>query len=94
MIDAKLQKGRKKTGGRIKGTPNKSTVEIKSAIMNAFEKVGGESYLTRVAVEDPKTFCALLAKILPAELKATIEGVDRSEILARARQRIKEQANI
>ncbi len=72
----KYKEGRKKEGGRVKGTPNKTTVALKEAIMNAFEKVGGEDYLVVVAKKDPKTFCALLGKVLPAEIKANlnIEG--------------------
>ena len=64
----------KKAGGRVKGTPNKTTVAVKDAIMNAFEKVGGEDYLVIIAREDPKTFCALLGRVLPLEIKAKVEG--------------------
>lgn len=60
--------------GRRKGTPNKATTELKKAIMNAFNKVGGEDYLVLVAQEDPKTFCTLLGKVLPAEFKATVDA--------------------
>ena len=55
-------------GGRQKGTPNKTTAALKDAILNAFSEVGGESYLVAVAREDPKTFCALLAKVLPLQV--------------------------
>lgn len=64
----------KKTGGRQKGTPNKTTVALKDAIMNAFHKVGGRAYLVTVAKEDPKTFCTLLGRVLPQELKAEIDA--------------------
>lgn len=37
--------------------------------MGAFEDVGGREYLARVAREDPKTFCQLIGRVLPAELK-------------------------
>ncbi len=60
--------------GRKKGVPNKSTSALKDAIMNAFNKVGGQMYLERVAEDDPKTFCTLLGRILPQELKADIEA--------------------
>lgn len=63
---------RRKTGGRKLGTPNKLTAEIKTAILNAFESVGGESYLERVAKKHPQVFCALLGKVLP--LQVTGEG--------------------
>ena len=65
---------RKKAGGRVKGTPNKTTVALKDAIMNAFEKVGGEDYLVVIAKKDPKTFCTLLARVLPLEIQAKVDG--------------------
>ena len=68
--DTQIKKGREKKGGRIKGTPNKATTEIKAAVMAAFDKVGGAKYLERVAEENPAIFCQLLAKIIPNEIKA------------------------
>lgn len=60
--------------GRKKGVPNKVTAELKTAILNAFEKVGGETYLATVARVDPRTFCALLGKVLPMQVTGTGEG--------------------
>ena len=57
-----------KTGGRKKGTPNKLTANVKTALINAFEKAGGEEYLLNVARDDPKTFCSLLGRIIPTEI--------------------------
>jgi hypothetical protein len=54
--------------GRPKGVPNKITLSVKEAIERAFERVGGISYLERVAHSDPRTFCALLSKLLPTKL--------------------------
>ena len=65
------------TGGNRKGIPNRQTVAIKDAIERAFERVGGVSYLERVAHSDPRTFCALLAKLLPTK----IANADGSPIL-------------
>lgn len=56
------------TGGNRKGIPNKLTVSIREAIERAFERVGGVSYLETVARSDPRTFCALLSKLLPTKL--------------------------
>lgn len=58
--------------GRKKGVPNKATAQLKDAILNAFVTVGGETYLAGVAKDDPKTFCALLGKVLP--MQVTGEG--------------------
>lgn len=57
-----------KFGGRKKGTPNKTTRQIKEAIIEAFELEGGVDYLRKVAAEDSKTFCALLGKVLPMQI--------------------------
>ena len=57
----------KKFGGRKKGTPNKTTQDMKSAILEAFEKAGGAAYLQRLADDEPRTFAMLLAKVLPSE---------------------------
>jgi hypothetical protein len=56
--------------GRKKGVPNRTTAALKDAILNAFTEVGGESYLVTVARNDPRTFCALLAKVLPMQLSS------------------------
>jgi hypothetical protein len=61
-------KGGPKLGGRKKGTPNKTTAAVKEAILKAFDKVGRETYLEKVAREDPKTFCSLLGRVLPTEI--------------------------
>jgi hypothetical protein len=54
--------------GRVKGVPNKNTKALKDAIMNAFEKAGGEDYLVQLATTDPRTFAALLGKVLPLQV--------------------------
>ena len=65
---------RPKTGGRKKGTPNTVTKQVKDAILAAFEEVGGHAYLVEVARSDPRTFLALLGKLIPSEVKAQVEG--------------------
>jgi hypothetical protein len=64
--------------GRPKGIPNKQTVAIKDAIERAFTKLGGTDYLVHVGRTDPRTFCALLSKLLPTRLS----NADGSPLLA------------
>lgn len=64
--------------GRIKGTPNKLTASIRDAIEHAFDRLGGASYLEHVGRTDPRTFCALLGKLLPTKLA----NADGSPLLA------------
>ena len=64
--------------GRPKGIPNKTTQSVKEAIERAFEELGGMSYLVHVGRTDPRTFCALLSKLLPTKLS----NADGSPLLA------------
>ena len=64
--------------GRVKGQPNKLTASIKDAIEHAFDELGGASYLVHVGRNDPRTFCALLSKLLPTKLA----NADGSPLLA------------
>ncbi len=82
MLTEKMRERMIKPGerpcGRAKGTPNALTASIKDAIHNAFEELGGTSYLVHVGRNDPRTFCALLSKLLPTKLA----NADGSPLLA------------
>ena len=60
--------GKRPGAGRKKGVPNKLTANVKAAIMAAFADAGGKDYLVKVAKTDPRTFCALLGRLLPAQV--------------------------
>ena len=64
--------------GRPKGIPNKITLSVREAVERAFERLGGASYLEHVGRTDPRTFCALLSKLLPTKLA----NADGSPLLA------------
>ena len=64
--------------GRPPGIPNKMALSVKEAIENAFTELGGISYLVHVGRNDPRTFCALLSKLLPTKLA----NADGSPLLA------------
>lgn len=66
--------------GRPAGVPNKLTAKVREAIETAFSQVGGADYLARVAIEDPKTFCALLGKLLPMQVSGEDGGPVRTAI--------------
>lgn len=57
---------------------NALTVSVREAVERAFEKLGGASYLEHVGRTDPRTFCALLSKLLPTKLA----NADGSPLLA------------
>ena len=72
-----FEPGHKKTGGRTKGTPNKTGGPIKQAIADAFAAVGGGEYLIGLAkgpTPDRAMFCTLVGKLVPAELKLDPES--------------------
>ena len=66
-----FQKGNKLSGSR-RGTPTKVTQAVEDAVQTAFDEVGGADYLVQVAREDHKTFCALLGRVIPTQVNATI----------------------
>lgn len=63
-----------KTGGRSKGTPNKTTVAVKEAFRDAFDDLGGVPALVEWAKKNPTQFYQLYSKLLPTEVDATISG--------------------
>lgn len=60
--------------GRKKGELNKVTRNLKAAILQAFDKVGGVKWLVTLAESDPRAFAALLGRILPNEIRAEVES--------------------
>ena len=83
-------KGQAKTGGRKKGTPNKTTQLLKDAVLRAAAVSGSKlskdkkypplvRYLAWLAIEHPPTFGTLLGKVLPLQIGGTGdegEGID------------------
>jgi len=69
-----FKSGMPKIAGRVRGTPNRITADVREAIHRAFENVGGTAYLEKIAVERPEISCALLGKKLPKELAPPNSG--------------------
>lgn len=82
--------GTPKTGGRVKGTPNKITATVKEAVEVAFDKLGGVAWLVRLGRDDPRAFAALLAKVMPNKIEADINVTSQEleERLQRGRDRV------
>jgi hypothetical protein len=55
--------------GRPKGSLNRINASLKDMILGALNDAGGKNWLARQAQENPAAFMALLAKLLPLELK-------------------------
>ena len=66
------------TGGGPPGTPNKVSRTLRECVLMAGEIVGSDGkgrdglldYLVRIARRDPKTFCGLLGRLLPVDLRS------------------------
>lgn len=67
-------KGLPKTGGRQKGSLNKTTVAVKEAFRQAFDDLGGTGALVEWAKENPTQFYQLFSKLIPTEIDATLSG--------------------
>jgi hypothetical protein len=57
-----------KTGGRVAGTPNKLTTDVRQALQQAFDEMGGVPALVSWGASNPSEFYRLWAKLLPKEL--------------------------
>ena len=77
-------KGNPKTGGRKKGSVNKTTALLKDAVLEAAEQAGDKEgmvgYLTTQAIENPAAFMVLLGKVLPLQKAANDEDSDTAAI--------------
>ena len=68
-----------KTGGRVKGTPNKVTGDIKTMIRDALSDVGGVDYLKTQAKANPTAFLGLIKSIIPRDVN--IGGQEDNELV-------------
>ena len=63
--------------GRPKGSVPKAVKTIRDAVLEAFDLVGGVQYLAKLAqgsTSDRAAFVGLVAKVLPTQINATVEG--------------------
>lgn len=63
-------------GGRPKGVRNRLT-NLRDAVLEAFDTVGGPAYLVRLAEgtqSDRAAFVSLVSKVLPSQINANVEG--------------------
>jgi hypothetical protein len=63
-----MAKGRK-TGGRVKGVPNKLTGTLKEMILQSLANAGGVEYLMEAAKAHPAAYLALIGRVLPLQVQ-------------------------
>jgi len=69
----------RKTGGRQKGTPNKTTASMKAAIQSVYDKLqdgsgGDHAHFFNWAKTEPTEFYKLAAKLLPIQVAGDEEN--------------------
>jgi hypothetical protein len=70
--------------------------DVIAAMHQAFETVGKHEYLVEVAQNDPKTFCAMISKVIPSEVNQTVQHtvIDLSAAMAQANERLEHMATL
>jgi len=68
----------RKTGGRIAGTPNKVTTMFKDAVRTVYEDIGGHVAFAAWARENPGDFYKIASRLIPTEIAATGDSLNRS----------------
>ena len=66
--------------GRKRNVSNKVTRDIREMISAALNKAGGVSYLVKQAETNPTAFLTLVGKIIPAQINATVDKRDVTEL--------------
>jgi hypothetical protein len=59
--------GTPKTGGRRKGSVNKTTAAVKDALATVYQNIGGDKTLASWAKDNQKDFYTLWVKLLPVQ---------------------------
>jgi len=60
---------------------NKFTRDIKEAVLNALERLGGDSWLVKLGKKEAKAFATLLGKMLPLQIVPPGTPDDATRIL-------------
>ena len=89
-----FRKGHKKAGGRKPGVPNRYTRDVKEAVLNAFERLGGEAWLVRLARREPKAFATLLGKLLPSQVPGLASPHDVTETARALREQLSKMEEV
>jgi hypothetical protein len=82
--------GTPKTGGRVKGVPNKIPSLVTNMVYDALVELGGSEYFVKLAKSNPELFMSVVAKTMPRDIKldvtgevnSTVEHVSRIKLVA------------
>ena len=68
----------RKTGGRQAGVANRLTTAFKTAVQIVYEDIGGHKAFAEWARENPGDFYRIASRLIPTEIAATGESLNRS----------------
>ena len=70
-----FKEGKDKTGGRIKGTPNKLTKTVKETVLGVFNDLQEDpkANLLSWAKTEPTEFYKIAAKLIPMDVSASVQ---------------------
>lgn len=73
-----FEKGHSKIGGREKGSQNKLTKTVRETILDAFNKLQEDPKVNIIsfAKDYPRDFYQIAAKLIPTEIRGTINTSD------------------
>jgi hypothetical protein len=81
----------KKTGGRVKGTPNKLTTSFKEAVQTVYHEIGGNENFARWARRNETEYYKIAARLIPTEITGSpvmkplvIDVVTHADLRAKA----------
>lgn len=86
-----FEKGHKKIGGKVKGTPNALTKTVKETVMAAFTDLQNDPKANLVAwgKANPTPFYQIAAKLIPTEISAAVEISGIKSIIVEPASKIK-----
>jgi hypothetical protein len=91
-----FKRGRRKTGGRRLGVPNRNTRVLREAVLLAAVAAGSEKgknglylYLKKVAKKQPAIFLPLLGRLLPLQVES--QQTSKTEVTYRSAAEIHQE---
>ena len=101
MAGDQPRKGRLNRGGRKPGSKNVVPMQVAEMVQNALKLAGqrlqdgdadlqnmtaGEAYLMSMALREPKSFLALVAKLMPAKVEADVTVFAGEQLVQRLQE--------
>ncbi len=64
-----FETGRLKSGGRVRGTPNRINVAFREAVQIVYEGLGGHVAFLQWAKDNPSEYYKIAARLIPGEMR-------------------------